>query len=114
LASGVLLMGARGARSGPDIKEVEMRHGKRGLLVVAMAYGLALAGLPAGMDPGLAGRDSGETREAAVTGSPAGAILSEGGGQGRLMLAGGTGVGNPGTTKRGGTGVGNPGTTKGR
>jgi hypothetical protein len=80
-----------------------------------MAYGLALAGLPAGTDPGLAGRDSGEAREAALTGSLDSATLrAEGSGPGRLMLAGGTGVGNPGTTKRGGTGVGNPGTTKGR
>jgi hypothetical protein len=78
-----------------------------------MVYGLALAGLPAGMDPGLAGRDSGEAREAALTGSPAGASLQAGTPEGRWMLAGGTGVGNPGTTK-GATGVGNPGTTKGR
>jgi hypothetical protein len=100
-------------------EEVEMRRRNRGLLCVAAMAGLVLGVFPAGASQGDRGGRSGDEPGVAVTRSVDAVVFQADGpegagrGQGRLLLAGGTGVGNPGTTK-GATGVGNPGTTKGR
>jgi hypothetical protein len=76
-----------------------MGHVKQGLRALTIAYALALTALPASAPPGLPDAAVTGAREAVVL--PAGSLDGTGAGEEQRMLAGGTGVGNPGTTKGG-------------